>query len=248
MPPEIRRYPTLQAVSAAAADFVCQLAAACVRKRALFTLALAGGNTPRPLYASFARMPYANALPWMQTHVFWGDERYVPAEHPDSNFALAAQTFIRQVPIPAQHVHRIPTELASPEAAAELYEHRLHSLFKSFGALSESGDWPVFDLILLGLGPDGHAASLFPNSPVLREQTRWAAATPAPKLAPPVRRITLTLPVINAARNVMFLVAGAEKQPIVQAILATPAQAQKYPAARVAPQGKLFWFLALERA
>jgi len=244
MQSEIHQYANLQALSAAAAECVCQLAADGVKTRGVFTVALSGGTTPRTLYELLAQPPYVNVIPWADTHLFWGDERYVPPDHPDSNFAMASQALIDHVPIPAQNLHRIPTEPAAPEKAAETYAQMLRTLFAGFGALSEKERLPVFDLMLLGLGPDGHTASLFPDSPVLNEQHRWVMATPAPRLAPRVRRITLTFPVINAARNVVFLVAGAEKRSIIQSIWETPEKARElYPAARVEPIGKLVWLV-----
>lgn len=244
MKPEIQHYSNIQTLSQAAAEFVGKLAKECIKKRKIFTVALSGGSTPRPLYKLLAQAPYVNSIPWAHTHLLWGDERYVPATHPDSNFAMTSQALIEHVPIPAQNVHRIPTEHASPEETAESYEQTLRNLFEIFGSLTENGRLPIFDLMLLGIGKDGHTASLFPDSLVLVEQRRWVAATPVPHLNPPVQRITLTFPVINAARNVVFLIAGAEKQPIVQTILENPEKARElYPAARVEPAGKLLWFL-----
>jgi 6-phosphogluconolactonase len=241
----IKHYENLQELSAAAAECVCQLAADGVKTRGVFTAALSGGTTPRTLYELLARPPYRQMIPWADMYLFWGDERYVPPDHPDSNFAMASHTLIDHAPVPAQNIHRIPTESASPAEAAEMYAQTLHTLFAGFGALSEKEGLPMFDLMLLGLGPDGHTASLFPDSPVLNEQHRWVTATPVPKLVPRVQRITLTLPVINTARHVIFLAAGAEKQPILQVIWKTPDEAwERYPAARVKPSGKLMWFVA----
>jgi 6-phosphogluconolactonase len=245
MTAEINRYANLADLSQAAAELICGLAQACIRERCVFTLALSGGSTPRTLYELLAREPYANRIAWAHTHLFWGDERYVPAEHPDSNFAMAAQTLIERVPIPAQNVHRIPTDRPTPEAAADAYQETLRTLFEVLGSVTPDDYRPMFDVILLGVGPDGHTASLFPGSPVLEESTRWAAATPVPALNPPVRRITLTYPVLNAAQHVLFLAAGADKQPILQTIWDRPGAAwERYPAARVAPRGKLYWFVA----
>jgi 6-phosphogluconolactonase len=243
MQSNIQHYATLQAMSRAAAEFVGQLAEESVKQRGRFTVALSGGNTPRMLYAYLAQAPYAQKIPWSQTHLFWGDERFVPANHPDSNFAMASQALIKHAPIPPQNVHRVITEHFVPEEAADMYENTLRERFEAFVSLSAEG-LPAFELILLGMGKDGHTASLFPDSPVLNEKKRWVAATPVPNLVPQVRRITLTFPVINAARNVIFLVTGPEKQPIVQAILDAPEKARElYPAAKVEPRGTLYWFL-----
>ncbi len=245
MKPDVQRYENIQQLSATAAELICQLAKICVNAHGYFTLALSGGSTPRSLYECLAREPYVSRMPWADTHLFWGDERYVPANHDDSNFKMTSRSLIEHVPIPLANVYRIPTETTSPEVAAQQYEATLRECLYIFDPLSESKNLPVFDLILLGMGKDGHTASLFPGSPVLEEQQRWVAVAPAPKLNPPVRRITLTFPVINAARNVLFLIAGAEKQPIVQAILENPEKAkEEYPTARVEPNdGKLLWFL-----
>ncbi len=244
MKPEVQRFEDLQELNTAAAELICQLAALNVKTHGGFTLALSGGQTPRRLYETLAQPPYLQALPWDATHLFWGDERYVPIDHPDSNAAAAAQALIQYAPLPLSQVHRVPTEAATVEAAAEAYENLLREHFAVFDPSSELLQGPVFDLILLGLGQDGHTASLFPDSPALTERMRWVAATPVSPLAPHVRRITLTLPVINAAKNVLFLVAGASKYPLVQAIIERPAEAARlYPAARVQPTGNLRWFV-----
>lgn len=244
MESEFTYYRNVRELSRSAAEFICQLAEECVKKRCIFTLALSGGSTPRTLYELLAQESFCNRIPWAYTHILWGDERHVPCDHHDSNFAMASQALIEHVPVSVSNIHRIPTELLSPDESADAYEKKLRNLFNIFGSLTVNNDWPVFDLILLGMGKDGHTASLFPDSPVLHEGNRWVAATPVPKLNPPVRRITLTFPVINAARNVLFLVSGAEKLPVVRTMLESPGKAwELYPAARVAPAGKLLWFV-----
>lgn len=245
MKPEIRNYATFQAMSDAAAAYVLQIAENSVQERGHFTLALSGGTTPKSLYACLTSEPYVHAIPWKQTHIFWGDERYVPPNHPYSNFAMAAQVLLERIPIPAENIHRIPTEAASAEIAAVEYAETLHAVFHALGMLSEDQQFPRCDLVLLGMGADGHTASLFPGSPILEEKQRWVAAIPAPNIEPRVERITLILPVLNAARNLLFLVAGVEKQPIVQTIIEHPEQARRvYPAANIQPvNGNLTWFV-----
>ena len=228
----------------AAAKLIAEVAKESYKTRCKFTLALAGGNTPRSLYQELCADHYAASIPWAHSHLFWGDERFVPVDHPDSNFAMASETLVKHIPIPALNVNPIHTDFPTPEEAAAAYERTMRRLFDIFGTLSADNVWPVFDLILLGVGPDGHTASLFPGSLVLTEQQKWVAATPVPDLNPQVRRITLTLPVINEARYVVFLVTGREKQSLVKTILNNPAQAhERYPAARVSPAGELHWFL-----
>ncbi|GAK58365.1 6-phosphogluconolactonase [Candidatus Vecturithrix granuli] len=239
-----QQFQTLQALSTAAAELFCRVAQQSLKEHAHFTVALSGGSTPRLLYEYLCQEPYLSRIPWSKTHIFWGDERYVPSDHPDSNFAMASQALIQHVPLPVEHIHRIPTELASPEQTAEVYETTLRKCLSVFDHRSQQNNLPVFDLILLGMGPDGHTASLFPESPVLEEHTRWVAATPVPNLNPPVRRITLTYPVLNAGKTVLFLVSGKQKQAIVQQILNHSQEArQQYPAARINPSGNLLWML-----
>lgn len=244
MKPEIQRYQDIKEFSIAAAELVAESANQAVERHGHFTLALSGGSTPRTLYECLVQEPYRSRIPWAETHLFWGDERYVPVEHTDSNAAMVSQALIERAPIPLQNVHRISTELASPERVAGQYEATLQEYFYVFDPISSRKQCPVFDLILLGMGPDGHTASLFPDSPVLDEEEHWVAATPVPKLQPAVRRITLTFPVINAAKTVVFLVSGREKRSIMQAILDNPEQARdQYPSARVNPDGRLVWFV-----
>ena len=232
-------------MSRAAAEFIASVAKESRKTRCKFTMALAGGNTPRELYRELSDDHYASSIPWAHSHLFWGDERFVPVEHPESNFAMASDTLVSHIPIPVQNVNPIHTDFQTPEAAASAYEHTMRRLFDIFGTLSSDNTVPVFDMILLGMGADGHTASLFPGALLLLERAKWVAATPVPALAPAVRRITLTLPVINAARNVVFLVAGQEKQALVRSILNNPAQTyDQYPAARVNPAGELHWFLS----
>ncbi len=208
------------------------LAAEAISQRGRFTVALAGGSTPRQLYALLA----GKEIDWRSIHFFWGDERCVPPENPESNFRMAYDVLLSRVQVPAGNIHRIPAESPLDEAARR-YETALH-LF--FGVNS-----PVFDLILLGLGPDGHTASLFPGAPAVRETTRWVAGvvhtTPPPPL---LDRITLTPVVLNAARNVLFLVSGADKTEPLRKVLRGPFQPDLLPAQSVAPvDGKILWLV-----
>ncbi|MEM6353406.1 MAG: 6-phosphogluconolactonase [Cyanobacteria bacterium P01_D01_bin.14] len=192
-------------------------------------LSLAGGSTPKPLYEALAKAD----LPWASLYIYWGDERFVPADHADSNDRMVRTAWLNHVPIPADHIFPVPTAAGSPEAAAEQYEQTLR---QSFG---EGTAFPSFDIILLGMGDDGHTASLFPHTPVLQEQTRWVGV--GKKDDQP--RITLTVPVINAAQTVIFLVAGANKQTALSQVFAPEADADVYPARRVQPDGQLIWLL-----
>ncbi|MGD9338197.1 MAG: 6-phosphogluconolactonase, partial [Syntrophobacterales bacterium] len=177
-------------------------------------------------------------------HIFWGDERCVSPDHPDSNFAMAFETLISKAPLPSENVHRVTTEGDLPKAAAREYEKSLREFFQDTAHARVPLAFPSFDLILLGLGKDGHTASLFPGEPVLEEKIRWVVAVAGTSASPAVPRVTLTFPVINQARCVLFLASGSDKRDVFQKILGSPeSAAQHYPAARVRPSGSLLWFI-----
>ncbi len=195
------------------------------------TLALAGGSTPKQLYERIA----SQAWPWHQIHLFWGDERFVPHDHPDSNYHLTRTAWLDHVPIPAANIHPIPTVPLTPAAAAAAYEQELQAFF----AL-EAGQFPVFDVILLGMGADGHTASLFPHTAALQVCDR--AVTVGQKGEEP--RITLTIPTLNFGRCVIFMVAGADKAAAYTQVIAAQPDGQQYPAALIRPQaGELWWLV-----
>jgi 6-phosphogluconolactonase len=200
-----------------------------------FRLVLSGGSTPRMLYSLLARPPWRDRVPWRRLQLFWGDERFVPHNDPESNFGMTFTTLLREVPIPADRIHPIPVN-GTPRDCAARYE----ALLKQFQATDQSG--PLFDVVLLGLGADGHTASLLPESPVLAEQEHWVAAVDHGRPQP---RITLTYPAIARSRAVAFLVAGVEKQ---SAVLAALAHNEALPAARVRSQGEVIWFLDRDAA
>lgn len=235
----LRVFPSPEAAALAAAEEVRTRARAAVAARGRFTVALSGGSTPKLLFRALAelgRSPDAPAVPWQATQVFWGDERAVPPTHPDSNFGMAKRELLDRVPIPAEQVHRIHAEEA-PERAAERYEETLHRCFQL-----APGDLPRFDLILLGLGPDAHTASLFPGSAAVAETRRLVAA---PWVAThQTYRITLTPIVLNQARAVAFLVAGEGKAGALRAVLKEPTDVSRYPAQVVQPvDGDLIWLV-----
>ena len=204
-----------------------------IESRGLCTIALSGGSTPKPLYEAIA----AQQLPWDKIHVFWGDERYVPPDHPDSNQLMARRAWLDSVDIPAQNVHPMPTDDADPADAARKYEAHLAEFFKL-----KRGEFPALDVILLGMGDDGHTASLFPHTEAL--QVRDRVITVGSKDGQP--RITFTAPTINHGRCVMFVVAGANKRPALAEIFAPLADELSYPSRLVQPQGELWWLLDRE--
>ena len=221
-------------LTSAAAEEVAQRAEEAVRERGLFAWALSGGSTPRDLYRMLAGPPYRDRLPWSAIHVFWGDERHVPPDQPDSNFRMAREAMLDRVPVPAENVHRIPAERPDAQRAAAEYEAMLRSAF----ALS-SGEWPRFALILLGLGKDGHTASLFPGGDAVRERERLVVAPWVE--AQKTFRITLTPPVLNHARLAVFLVSGEDKAEPLRAVLAGPRDPERYPAQVI--EGNRLWMV-----
>ena len=223
-------------LASAVAELFVGLADAAVAARGRFTVALAGGATPNTLYELLAA-DYRGSPSWQATHVFWGDERHVPPDHQDSNFRAAFETLLRRVAVPREHVHRIRGELPNAADAAADYELTLRRAF----ALGETGV-PVFDLVLLGMGTDGHTASLFPDNAALHERDRLVLAAWVPQMR--TLRVTLTLPVFNSASAVVFLVSGAEKAEALRAVLEGPDQPVRLPAQAVHPSnGQLQWFV-----
>jgi 6-phosphogluconolactonase len=233
---EIRTLTTPQELSAAAAEEVVRAANESVAQRGRFTIALSGGSTPKNLHTLLATNA-RTSLPWDRTFFFWGDERHVPPTDPESNYRMAEETLLSKIPVAAANVFRIPAENPDAAAAAEAYEQTLRKFF----AL-QPGQFPRFDLILLGMGPDGHTASLFPGSAALQEKSRLVVANWVEKFK--TNRITLTLPVLNAAYCVAFLVSGTEKAAALRAALEGNAPGEQYPSKLVRPtDGKLIWLV-----
>jgi len=238
MKPEVRVFADVNELSLRAAEATVRTINESVQTNGSFSLALSGGNTPRILYRLLSSQ-FRDLIPWTKVHVFWGDERYVPPGDPHSNYHMARETLLDGVPCPPGNVHRMPTELPNPDVAAWVYEKTLRSYF--------SKDWPRFDLVLLGLGDEGHTASLFPGSPVLEETRRWVVAVKAP--ADPPLRLTLTLPALNHAANVYFLVTGSNKAQVLHHVLTGSPDPENYPASglRLA-QGTVIWWVDREAA
>lgn len=232
-----RVFPDIDALNRAALEELLRIMADAVRQRGRFAIALSGGRTPEKLYRLWAESDMQNArTPWDKVHLFWGDERYVGQDDALSNYRMTREALIARVPIPAGNVHRVPGpgDAPTPEAAAQLYEADLR---KYFGSAP-----PAFDLQLLGLGVEGHTASLFPGSPALEEKTRWVMAVEAP--AKPPQRLTLTPMVLNQARNTFFLVAGEDKREIIRALRSEPeGRPSQYPAGKIRPAGGVVWYL-----
>jgi len=189
------------------------LVAAASQSSRPFAIALSGGSTPRRLYELLAGPPYRGAFPWERVHWFWGDERFVPHDSPESNYRMVRQAMLARVPVPAANVHPVPTEGVTPDEAALSYEQQLKDFY---GASSLEPDRPLFDVTFLGLGPEGHIASLFPGTAILKERTRWVGSVIGAKPEP---RITLTYPALESSREVAFLVTGAAKRAVLEQLL-----------------------------
>lgn len=222
----------------ACAERLVTLAAESIARHGGFHWAVAGGATPRGLYQLLATPAFRERIDWSQVHIYFGDERCVPPEDAQSNFRMVREALLDTVGVPAAQVHRVQGELA-PETAASQYAETLRR------HLPEAGDVPQFDLVLLGSGPDGHVASLFPGSEALRKR-RPAAAVYVPKLES--WRISITLPVINAAQHVILLVAGAKKADVVRHVFRHSADSNPLPVQMIRPAGRLEWFLDHEAA
>jgi 6-phosphogluconolactonase len=244
MQSELNVFPNLAAASMAAIDLIEAASIAAIADKGFFTLVLAGGGTPRLLYQYLAAPPCLNrSINWPGVHFFWGDERCVDPGLPESNYTAARELLLDKVNPPPRNVHRILVEVAPPAMVARAYEEELRAFFAPHPLLFK-GLFPQFDFILLGMGNDGHTASLYPGSPVLQEEKLWVAAVPEPAGEPAVPRITLTLPVLNSARAVLFLTTGPEKKAILDEIATDPdTAAHRYPAARVRPS-QLTWLHA----
>ena len=233
----VRTFGDLEALSEAAAESIVAIARESVAERGRFSIALAGGNTPKRTYQLLGER-HRDEIDWSRWQVLFGDERFVPNDDNRSNFRMARDAFLDDTPISAAQVHPIPTDTPTVGDAADAYDRTLRQV------LADGAQPSAIDLVLLGVGPDGHTASLFPGSPVLAERTQWARAVEAPTtVQPAVPRVTLTLPCLNGARNVLFLIAGNDKQPVVVEILQGGEAAQRYPAAMVRAAGRTVWLV-----
>ncbi len=227
---ENRAFENAETLARSVAQWLCGLAQA---SNETFAVCLSGGSTPRRLYEHLADRVLASQFPWRRVHWFWGDERFVPHGHPDSNYRMARDALLSRVPVPDDNIHAIPTEGLSPEQAAAAYETTLK---RFYGAEMLAADRPLFDVTLLGIGEDGHTASLFPGQPALQEMRRWAVAVIGAKSEP---RITLTYPTLDSSRDVAFLATGEGKR---EAVARARGGDRTIPASLVRPVGRIHWF------
>ncbi|MGQ9627050.1 MAG: 6-phosphogluconolactonase [Anaerolineae bacterium] len=234
---EVKVYSDAESLARAAAEHFLTLAREAAKARGRFNVALSGGQTPRRLYEILAGPPFRESIPWARVQIFWGDERCVPPTHPESNYRMAREALLDKIPIPQENIHRIQGELP-PDQAAAAYQMELEATLGVNGRL---------DLILLGMGADGHTASLFPGSEAIHERARWVVAQYVEKLR--AWRITLTPAAINAAANVIFLVSGVGKAESLRQALAGPYQPCILPAQLISPvDGHLLWLADTEAA
>ncbi|MFN3532327.1 MAG: 6-phosphogluconolactonase [Candidatus Brocadia sp.] len=224
-------------LSLRAADEFVRLAGEAVQVKGFFTGALSGGSTPRGLYTTLASERYREQVPWSKIHLFWSDERCVPPDHPDSNYRMVRELLLDKVPIPKENIHRMPAEQEDHVRAAMEYEQTIRSFFHT-----ESGGLPHFDLIILGMGEDGHTASLFPWTSALEETNRLVSVNFVEKLS--AYRITLTVPLINKAAEVMFLISGESKASVLRDVLEGEYQPQRFPSQLIRPvNGRLLFIV-----
>jgi 6-phosphogluconolactonase len=224
------------ALALKAAELFAETADRAMARAGRFTAALSGGSTPKLLYSLLAAEPYRSRVPWRQTHVFWGDERCVPPDYPDSNFGMAKATFLDRVTVPPEQVHRMQAEREDLDVAAREYEA---DIARTFG-VPPTGEPPTLDLILLGMGADGHTASLFPHTEALHETRRWVVRNYVPKVA--ANRLTMTAPIINRGAMILFLVAGTDKAHVFREVLEGPADPERLPSQLIRPvAGHLTW-------
>jgi 6-phosphogluconolactonase len=228
-------YPDIDTLSHDAAQHIVRIANESIATYGRFTMALSGGTTPRKTYELLGSEPYSRQINWTLVHIFWGDERCVPPESPDSNYRMAHEALLSKIPIPAVQVHRMLANKPDRDAASQEYVEEMQRVFAT-------DDIPSFDLIQLGMGPEGHTASLFPHQEALHEERRLVMPVSVPK--PPPDRLTFTPPLLNAARNTLFLVTGSDKADALHAVLEGSYQPDEYPAQIVRPpNGEVVWMV-----
>ena len=225
----VKIVPDRQVLIAQASALIITKIQAAIAEKGICTIALAGGSTPKPIYETIAQA----SLPWNKIHVFWGDERYVPPTHPDSNYLMTKEAWLNKVDLPASNIHPIPTDGDNPQADAEKHNQELLDFFEMADGI------PCFDLILLGMGDDGHTASLFPNTPALQVCDRLVTVgNKGDNL-----RITFTVPLINKANCVIFVVSGANKQQALAEVFSNKKNHNQYPSKLIQPEKELIWFI-----
>jgi 6-phosphogluconolactonase len=241
---QIKEYNDIEQLSINAANFIAETIKRTLQEQKFFTVALSGGNSPRLIYSMLAENEMKKKIDWNKVFIFWGDDRYLPHTSPESNYRMAYDTLLSKIEIPQENIFRIPTEVSPPEEAALLYETIMKKVFVKLGAIDLNKKLPVFDLVILGVGRDGHTASLFPGHRAVNEQKRWVTHVRAHARVTLHDRITITLPVINNAKNVMFIISGEGKGKIIKDIFENKSVGKVYPASMIKPHdGQSVWFI-----
>lgn len=235
-PSEVRIFSSAEAVAEGAAELFIHTCDAAVRDRGSFFVALSGGSTPKRTFELLADEPLRSRIKWDRVHLFWGDERYVPHDDPNSNYRMTSEALLRHIPVPHANVHAVRTELSPAEAAATAYEEEIRHTLST-----DADSIPQFDLVYLGVGTNGHTASLFPHSPVLHERSRLVVADFVAEVNS--WRISMTAPLLNRGRTVAFLVAGREKASVLKQVMFGPRDVENLPAQLISPEGELLWLL-----
>lgn len=233
---KIHILPDPASLNAAVAQTWLEQSNAAIAERGAFHVALSGGNTPRGLFQLLASPDWRERFDWQHIHLYFGDERFVPPTQPDSNYRMARESMLDQLAIPAENIHPVPTERQEATASAQAYEKALRRCLP----VATNG-WPVFDVMLQGIGDDGHTASLFPGTAILQERDQWVAAVYVDKLD--AWRISVTFPVIDQARCIMFLAAGSGKADILRDVLSQPPGDEPYPVQMIRAQGEMHWYV-----
>ncbi|HEX2866077.1 MAG TPA: 6-phosphogluconolactonase [Ignavibacteriales bacterium] len=234
----LQDYPSSEELALAAAGLFRQFALESVERSGFFLAALSGGSTPKRMYQILSESPFKETVPWGKIHLFWSDERYVPLNDTRSNAGMAFKNLLENVPVPKENIHPVPY-LSTVEDSALSYEKTLKDFFSRYFKNTS----PAFHLVLLGMGHDGHTASLFPHNPVLNEKERWVKEV----YLKDSKRITLTYPVINRASNIVFLIQGKDKAPALSKVLKGISGSEEFPAEGVRPEtGELYWLIDRE--
>jgi 6-phosphogluconolactonase len=232
---KVNVYKTIELLNQTVVEDILSLCQACIEDHGAFHMALAGGGTPKKLYQLIASDAFRGKYPWGKIHVYFGDERCVPADHEDSNYRMANEALLTKVPIPPENIHPIHIDVDDVAASADRYNDEL------IASLPSDQGKPKFDLVLLGLGDDGHTASLFPGTPILQQMKKYVDAVYVEKINS--WRISITYPVINAAANIYLLSTGDGKAQIVKSVMFDELPTEPYPIQRIQAQGNLYWYL-----
>ena len=232
---KVNEYKTVELLNQTVAEDILSLCQACIEKHGTFHIALAGGGTPKKLYQLIASDAFCGKYPWEKIHVYFGDERCVPADHEDSNYRMVNEALLAKTPIPVENIHPIHIDVDDVTASADRYNDEL------IASLPSDQETPKFDLVLLGIGDDGHTASLFPGTTILQQMEKFVDAVYVEKFNS--WRISITYPVINAAANIYLLATGEGKARIVKTVMFDEPPAEPYPIQRIQAQGNLYWYL-----